>query len=269
MSKARVAAVQMVSGPEVSANLVAAERLIAAAVAAGARLVALPENFYLIGRHEGDKVRVRERDGAGPIQLFLSETARKHGTWIVGGTAPLWCRDEARIRSACLVFDAAGKRVARYDKMHLFRFDGGGDERYDESRTLEPGESAVALDSPFGRLALSICYDVRFPELYRSLGEYDALFVPSAFTVPTGAAHWDTLLRARAIENQAYVIAPAQGGLHPSGRRTHGHTMIIDPWGEVLGLRPEGEGIVLAELDTARVAEVRRSLPALSNRRSR
>lgn len=268
MSKARVAAVQMVSGPEVSANLVAAERLIAAAAAAGARLVALPENFYLIGRHEGDKVRVREREGAGPIQDFLSENARKHAIWIVGGTAPLWCRDEARIRSACLVFDAAGKRVARYDKMHLFRFDGGGDERYDESRTLEPGERAVALDSPFGRLALSICYDVRFPELYRSLGEYDALFVPSAFTVPTGAAHWDTLLRARAIENQAYVIAPAQGGLHPSGRRTHGHTMIIDPWGEVLGLRPEGEGIVLAELDTARVAEVRRSLPALSNRRS-
>jgi predicted amidohydrolase len=260
--------VQMVSAPEVDANLAAAERLIAAAAAAGARLVALPENFYLIGRHEGDKVRVRERDGAGPIQDFLSESASKHGIWIVGGTAPLWCRDEARIRSACLVFDAAGKRVARYDKMHLFRFD-GGDERYDESRTLEPGEGAVALDSPFGRLALSICYDLRFPELYRSLGEYDALFVPSAFTVPTGAAHWDTLLRARAIENQAYVIAPAQGGLHPSGRRTHGHTMIIDPWGEVLGLRPEGEGIVLAELDTARVAEVRRSLPALSNRRSR
>jgi nitrilase len=256
----------MVSGAELETNLAAAERLLAAAAAAGARLAALPENFYLIGRHEADKVKLRERDGRGPIQGFLSAAAKKHRLWIVGGTAPIDCGKDDRIASACLVFDDQGARVARYDKMHLFRFD-GAEERYDEARTLEPGARAVAVASPFGRLALSICYDVRFPELYRGLGEFDALFVPSAFTVPTGRAHWETLLRARAIENQAYVIAPAQGGVHDSGRRTYGHTMVVDPWGEVLAVRPEGEGVVLAEIDPARIAEVRASLPALANRR--
>ena len=266
MPSSRVAALQMVSTPEVMANLGSADRLIAAAAAAGARLVALPENFYLIGRHEADKVRVREPEGEGPIQGFLAAAARRHRVWIVGGTAPISCADPGRIRSACLVFDDSGRRVARYDKMHLFRFE-AGDERYDESRTLEAGESAVAVQSPFGRLALSVCYDVRFPELYRGLGDFDAMFVPSAFTVPTGAAHWETLLRARAIENQAYVIAPAQGGVHASGRRTYGHSMIVDPWGQVLAVRPEGEGVLLAEIDTERVQEVRASLPAVANRR--
>ena len=266
MPSSRFAALQMVSTPEVMSNLESADRLIAAAAAAGARLAALPENFYLIGRHEADKVRVREPEGEGPIQSFLAAAARRHGVWIVGGTAPISCADPGRIRSACLVFDDTGRRVARYDKMHLFRFE-AGDERYDESRTLEAGESAVAVQSPFGRLALSVCYDVRFPELYRELGDFDAMFVPSAFTVPTGAAHWETLLRARAIENQAYVIAPAQGGLHASGRRTYGHSMIVDPWGQVLAVRPEGEGVLLAEIDTERVQEVRASLPAVANRR--
>ena len=266
MPSSRVAALQMVSTPEVMSNLESAGRLIAAAAAAGARLVALPENFYLIGRHEADKVKVREPEGEGPIQSFLAAAARRHRVWIVGGTAPISCADPGRIRSACLVFDDTGRRVARYDKMHLFRFE-AGDERYDESRTLEAGESAVAVQSPFGRLALSVCYDVRFPELYRELGDFDAMFVPSAFTVPTGAAHWETLLRARAIENQAYVIAPAQGGLHASGRRTYGHSMIVDPWGQVLAVRPEGEGVLLAEIDTERVQEVRASLPAVANRR--
>jgi len=266
MPSSRVAALQMVSTPEVVSNLESAGRLIAAAAAAGARLVALPENFYLIGRHEADKVKVREPEGEGPIQSFLAAAARRHRVWIVGGTAPISCPDPGRIRSACLVFDDSGSRVARYDKIHLFRFE-AGDERYDESRTLEPGASALAVQSPFGRLALSICYDVRFPELYRELGDFDAMFVPSAFTVPTGAAHWETLLRARAIENQAYVIAPAQGGLHASGRRTYGHSMIVDPWGQVLAVRPEGEGVVLAEMDTERVREVRASLPAVANRR--
>jgi nitrilase len=256
----------MVSTPEVMSNLESADRLIAAAAAAGARLVALPENFYLVGRHEADKVKVREPEGEGPIQSFLAAAARRHHVWIVGGTAPISCADPGRIRSACLVFDDSGRRVARYDKMHLFRFE-AGDERYDESRTLEAGESAVAVQSPFGRLALSVCYDVRFPELYRELGDFDAMFVPSAFTVPTGAAHWETLLRARAIENQAYVIAPAQGGLHASGRRTYGHSMIVDPWGQVLAVRPEGEGVLLAQIDTDRVREVRASLPAIANRR--
>jgi deaminated glutathione amidase len=258
VSRTKVAALQMVSAPEVATNLAAAERLIAEAAAAGARLVALPENFYLIGRHESDKVKVREPDGNGPIQEFLALQAKKNRVWLVGGTAPISCNDQNRIRSACLVFDDTGKRLARYDKMNLFRFE-RGEERYDEARTLEPGTAGVALASPFGRLALSVCYDVRFPELYRGLGRFDAMFVPSAFTVPTGMAHWETLLRARAIENQAYVVAPAQGGLHASGRRTYGHSMIVDPWGEVLGVQPEGEGVVLADIDLDRVQQVRRS----------
>jgi nitrilase len=258
--RARVAAVQMVSAPELAPNLESAGRLIAAAAAAGAGLVALPENFYCIGRHEGDKVALREADGRGPVQEFLAGAARAHRVWLVGGTAPLEASRPGVIRSACLVYDHTGRRVARYDKSHLFRFDGGGRETYDEARTLEAGSEAVAVESPFGRLALSVCYDVRFPEMYRSLGKFDLMFVPSAFTVPTGAAHWQTLLRARAIENQAYVVAPAQGGTHAGGRRTYGHSMIVDPWGEVLACREEGEGLVLADIDGERIAEVRRRL---------
>jgi nitrilase len=257
--KTRIAAIQMVSGPELAPNLEAAARLIAASAAAGARLAALPENFYLIGRHESDKVALREPDGKGPVQDFLSRSAKTHGIWIIGGTAPISTDQEQRIRGACLVYDDAGRRVARYDKMHLFHFEHGA-ERYDEARTLQAGERPVALDSPFGRLALSVCYDVRFPELYRALGAFDVMFVPSAFTVPTGAAHWETLLRARAIENKAYVVAPAQGGTHASGRRTWGHSMIVDPWGEVLAMREDGEGVVLAEIDSERIKDVRRRL---------
>ncbi len=267
MSVTRIAALQMVSGPEVGANLEAAGHLVAAAAAAGAKLVALPENFYIIGLHEGDKVKVREADGAGPIQAFLAETAKKHAVWLLGGTVPLVSSSEARIRSAALLYDDTGRRVARYDKMHVFRFEGGAGETYDESRTVEPGDGPVAVDSPFGRIALSVCYDVRFPELYRALGAFDLMLVPSAFTVPTGSAHWETLMRARAIENQAYVVAPAQGGTHPGGRRTYGHSMIVDPWGEVLGVRVNGEGVVLAEYDSGRIQQVRAQLPALQNRR--
>jgi nitrilase len=259
MARARIAAIQMVSGPEVPANLAAAERLVAAAAAAGAKLAALPENFYLIGRHESDKVAVREADGSGPVQDFLSSTAKRHGVWLVGGTAPISTDDDQRIRGACLVYDEAGRRVARYDKMHLFRYK-NETEQYDEARTLQPGTRPVAVASPFGRLALSVCYDVRFPELYRGLGEFDVMFVPSAFTVPTGAAHWETLLRARAIENKAYVVAPAQGGTHAGGRRTWGHSMIVDPWGEILASRDEGEGVVLAEVDHERLKDIRRRL---------
>lgn len=266
MSRTRVAAVQMVSGPELAANLEAAGRLVAAAAAAGARLVVLPENFYLIGRHEGDKVKLAEQDGAGPVQAFLADTAKRNHVWLVGGTAPIAAKDPGRVRGACLVYDDAGRRVARYDKIHLFRFS-SGDERYDEARTLEAGATPVAIASPIGRLALSVCYDVRFPELYRALGPFDVMAVPSAFTVPTGAAHWETLLRARAIENEAYVVAPAQGGVHAGGRRTYGHTMIVDPWGEILASQAEGEGVVLAEVDTERLREVRAALPAQENRR--
>lgn len=260
MAGVRIAAIQMVSGPEVGANLAAAARLVADAAAAGARLAALPENFYLIGRNEGDKVAVREPDGSGPVQDFLAGAAKKNGIWIIGGTAPISTDDDKRVRGACLVYDDRGRRVARYDKMHLFRFDGGGKETYDEARTLQAGNRPLAVESPFGRLALSVCYDVRFPELYRGLGEFDIMFVPSAFTVPTGAAHWETLLRARAIENKAYVVAPAQGGTHAGGRRTWGHSMIVDPWGEILAQRDAGEGLVLAELDHERIKDVRRRL---------
>jgi len=263
----RIAAIQMVSAPELAPNLEVAARLIGEAAAAGAKLVALPENFYLIGRADTDKVKLREQDGEGSIQNCLADAARRHNVWVVGGTTPIACDDAQRIRSACLVFDAEGKRVARYDKSHLFRV-AIDDERHDETRTLQPGEAGVALESPFGRLALSICYDVRFPEMYRALGRFDVAFVPSAFTVPTGSAHWETLLRARAIENLAYVVAPAQGGRHASGRRTYGHTMIVDPWGKVLAERAEGEGVVIAEIDRRRLDEVRRTLPALENRRS-
>lgn len=260
MSATKLAAIQMVSGPELAPNLAAAEGLIAEAARRGARLAALPENFYCIGRNERDKLAFREADGHGPIQNFLSEAAKSHRLWIIGGTAPIAGGDGERLRGACLVYDDTGRRMGRYDKMHLFRFQGGGTENYDEARTLEPGTAPLVISSPFGRLALSVCYDVRFPELYRGLGEFDVMFVPSAFTVPTGAAHWETLLRARAIENKAYVVAPAQGGTHAGGRRTWGHSMIVDPWGEILASRAQGEGVVIAEIDAERIAEVRRKL---------
>jgi deaminated glutathione amidase len=264
-SKTRIAAIQMVSAPEVAPNLEAAGRLIAEAAAAGARLVALPEYFCILGRHETDKVKVREKDGAGPIQDFLAEAASRNRVWLVGGTMPLESSIENKVRNACLVFDAEGRRVARYDKIHLFGLE-LGENSFDEARSIEPGNRPAVLDTPFGRFGLSVCYDVRFPELYRNAGTVDAWFVPSAFTAVTGAAHWDILMRARAIENQCYLVAPAQGGLHPNGRRTWGHSMVVDPWGEVLACRAEGEGVVIAELDAARLAEVRQSLPALKHR---
>jgi len=256
----------MVSEPEVAPNLAAAGRLVAQAAGEGAQIAALPEFFCILGRHETDKVKVRERDGAGPIQDFLAETARRNHVWIVGGTVPLECGDPGRVRNATLVYDADGKRIARYDKIHLFAFR-GATEAYDETRTIEPGEAPLAIDSPFGRLGLSVCYDLRFPELYRRFTDIDCWFVPSAFTATTGAAHWEALLRARAIENLCYVVAPAQGGLHANGRRTHGHSMIVDPWGAVLAQRDAGEAVLLAEMDAGRLAEVRQSLPALQNRR--
>jgi nitrilase len=266
MTRVRVAAVQMVSAPEVAPNLEAAERLVSQAAHEGARLVALPEYFCILGRHETDKVRAREPDGSGPIQDALAAMAQRNRVWLVGGTVPIACADPGRARSACLVYDDAGQRVARYDKMHLFTFSAGG-ERYDEARTIEPGDRPVVVESPFGRLGLSVCYDLRFPELYRRFQKVDLWFVPSAFTALTGAAHWETLLRARAIENLCYVVAPAQGGLHANGRRTHGHSLIVGPWGEVLAERAEGEGVVLADIEPGRLAEVRQSLPALDNRR--
>jgi len=261
----RVAAIQMVSEPSVEANLAAAAALIEEAAQKGAKLIGLPEYFCIFGMRERDKVQVREPDGAGPIQQFLSDAARRHGVWVIGGSVPLECPDPGKVMNSCLVFDERGERVARYDKIHLFGF-ATETERYHEAGTIQAGGTPVAVDSPFGRLALSICYDVRFPELYRRLAPMDIIFVPSAFTATTGPAHWETLLRARAIENLAWVVAPAQGGQHANGRRTHGHSMIIDPWGKVLGCLPEGPGVVVADIDPAYQAKLRTSLPALEHR---
>ena len=248
------------------ANLARAGELIARAAGEGAALVALPEYFCLMGARDTDKVAVREPDGDGPIQAFLADAARRHRIWLAGGTVPLAAPDPARVHNACLVYDPQGARVARYDKIHLFGLS-RGDERFDESATIVPGARPVAFGSPFGRIGLSVCYDLRFPELYRALGAPDLILVPSAFTFGTGQAHWHTLLRARAIENQCYVLAPAQGGRHPNGRRTWGHTLLADPWGEVVAELPEGEGVVAGTLDAARIAEVRRMLPALAHRK--
>ena len=261
----KIAAVQMISGPDVAPNLATAGRLIAEAAAAGSQLVALPEYFPLIGASDADRLAAREVDGSGPIQEFLGDTARRHGIWLVAGSIPLMADNPAKLRNSCLVFDATGQRVARYDKIHLFGFK-KGDESYDEAATIERGNNVVAFDSPLGRIGLAICYDLRFPELFRAMGECDLLVLPAAFTETTGRAHWETLLRARAIENQCYLLASAQGGLHPTGRMTHGNSMIIDPWGEILARMDKGEGVVVADLDRQRIADTRASLPALKHR---
>jgi predicted amidohydrolase len=262
----RVAAVQTLSGGEVEANLIAVEPLIVDAVRQGARLVVLPEYFGIFGARASDKVGVREADGSGMQQSFLGRVAREHGIWLIGGTVPLAIADPARVRSAVIVFDPDGRRIARYDKIHLFAFN-QGDEHYDEGRTIEPGTEPVAFDAPCGQVALSVCYDLRFPELYRRFRDLALIVVPSAFTAVTGAAHWHVLLQARAIENQCYVLAAAQGGLHDNGRRTYGHSLLIDPWGVVLAERDEGPGVVVGDIDPERLAQVRRDLPALEHRR--
>jgi len=262
----RIAAIQMVSGPEVDRNLAEADRLIGEAAAAGARLAVLPEYFPLITGDETAKVRICEQEGAGPLQDFLRDAARRHKLWLIGGSCPMAADRPDKVKNSTLVFDDDGRRVARYDKVHLFGFR-KGEECYDESATIEAGNEVVAFEAPCGQVGLSICYDLRFPELFRAMGEVDLIVLPAAFTYTTGQAHWEILLRARAIENQCYVLASAQGGRHPSGRRTWGDSMIIDPWGEVLARLPEGPGVVVADLDPARIAEVRASLPALRHRK--
>jgi nitrilase len=273
----KIAAVQMVSTPSVETNLEAARRLVARAAGEGAGLVVLPEYFCFMGRSDRDKLAVAEAPGDGPIQRMLAESAREHGVWLIGGTLPLAVDDgdaargddgADRVMNANLVFSPAGVQAARYDKMHLFAYDNGR-ERYDEARTLRAGRTPVAFDAGGLRIGLSVCYDLRFPELYRALARppCDLLSVPSAFTYTTGAAHWEVLLRARAIENQCYVVAAAQGGKHENGRRTFGHSLVVDPWGEVVACRrDDGEGVVCAELSRDRIADVRRQLPALEHR---
>lgn len=262
-----VAAVQMVSTPRVQENLERMRYWVEQAASRGAQLVLLPEYFCLMGAEE-DKVRVREPHGLGresPIQQALSETARRHGIWLIGGTVPLAASSPDRVRNSVLVYDPNGNERARYDKIHLFAFKRGA-ESYDESRTIEAGQRPVACDTVAGKTGLSVCYDLRFPELYRAMGALDLIVMPAAFTSTTGRAHWEMLLRARAVENQCYLLASAQGGTHENGRRTWGHSMLIDPWGDVLACHPEGEGLVLGKVDAARLAEIRLNLPALGHR---
>jgi len=260
-----VAAIQMTSGGDVEANLAAAGALIAKAATEGAHLVLLPENFGLMARSARDKVAARERDGDGVQQAFLARMAREHRQYVIGGSVPLESDDPARTRQSLLVYGPQGERIARYDKIHLFRFT-HGDEDYDEAKTIVAGSAPATFDAPCGRVGLSICYDVRVPELYRTFGDTALIVVPAAFTARTGRAHWATLLRARAIENQCYVLAAAQTGEHPGGRRTFGHSMLVDPWGEIVASQTEGEGVVVGNVERARIDDVRARLPALSHR---
>jgi len=264
-SAVKVAGIQMASSPHVPSNLVEAERLIGLAAEHGAKIVVLPEYFCIMGKKDTDKVSVREKEGDGPIQRFLSKMAKKHKIWLIGGTVPLISNYPNKVRNSCLVYNDKGAQVARYDKIHLFGLDLGS-EHYHEENTIESGDKVVVVETPYGKIGLSICYDLRFPELYRAMGEVDMIVIPSAFTETTGKAHWETLVRARAIENLCYVIAPAQGGYHLSGRETHGNSMIIDPWGVILDRLPRGSGIVIAGINTYYQASLRNSLPALKHK---
>ncbi len=261
----RVAAIQMASGPSVAANLEEAARLIETAVSQHARLIVLPEYFCIMGAKDTDKLAVKEKPGEGMIQSFLSETSKRLGIWLVGGSVPLVSPEPDKIFNSCLVYNDCGKQVARYDKIHLFGLQ-LGHERFAEERTIKAGNKVIALESPFGRIGLSICYDLRFPELYRMMGNVDIILAPAAFTAITGKAHWEVLIRARAIENLAYVIAPAQGGYHINGRETNGDSMIVDPWGMVMSRLPRGPGAVVATLNPEYQASLRASLPALDHR---
>ncbi|MEQ1601751.1 MAG: carbon-nitrogen hydrolase family protein [Methylophilaceae bacterium] len=261
----KIAGIQMASGPHVSANLSEAERLIEIAVSQGANLVALPEYFAIMGLKDTDKVKAREKEGSGQIQRFLAKVAKKHRIWLIGGSVPLEASVPDKVRNACLVYDDQGQQVARYDKIHLFGLD-LGNEHYHEENTIEPGKEVVVVETPFGRIGLSICYDLRFPELYRAMGDVDIIVIPAAFTDTTGKAHWESLIRARAIENLSYVLAPAQGGYHLSGRETYGNSMIVDPWGVVLDRLPRGSGVVIATVNPSYQASLRKSLPALKHR---
>ena len=261
-----VAAVQMISTPVVAENIASAQRLIAEAVAQGAELVLLPEYWAILGMTETDKLAHAEAFGTGPIQQFMASMAQQHSIWLIGGTLPLQSEHAGKVLNTSLVYNPAGVCVARYDKVHLFGFCRGG-ESYDESRTIAHGNTVSHFEAPFGRVGLSVCYDLRFPELYRAMGHCALIVVPAAFIHTTGQAHWEILLRARAIENQCYVLAADQGGRHVNGRRTWGHSMLINPWGEIIAEIAEGEGVICGKFDNDFLQKVRESLPALQHRK--
>jgi predicted amidohydrolase len=265
---ARIAAIQMVSTPRVEENLAAARRLVADAARQGAQLVLLPEYWPILGMDDTDKVAHAERFEAGdaPIQRFMSGIAREHGIWLIGGTVPMVAPEAGKVLNTTMVYDPSGKNAGRYDKIHLFSFT-KGEESYDEARTIVHGTQVATFDAPFGKVGLSVCYDLRFPELYRAMGDCALIVMPAAFTYTTGEAHWEILLRARAIENQCYMLASAQGGKHPNGRRTWGHSMLVDPWGEIKSVLPEGEGVVIGDMEFDHLRRIRESLPALKHRR--
>lgn len=266
----QVAAVQMASGPNVNSNLIEAGRLINDAVSKGAELIVLPENFAFLGHAEADILNIAEADNDGPIQDFLAKQAKSNNVWIVGGTVPIKAADAEHVRSACMVFNAQGERVARYDKIHLFDVHiDVSNESYNESETTEAGDEVVVVETPFGKMGVAICYDLRFPELFRHMLDagMELIVMPSAFTAITGKAHWEVLTRARAIENLCYVIAADQGGFHVSGRETHGDSMIVDPWGHVLNRIQNGSGVIVADLDTDQVTKIRNNFPATEHRR--
>ncbi len=270
MQEITAAAVQMTSTDDLRANLHEAGRRVAEAAARGARLVLLPENFAFMGRVDTDKLAIMEDEGVGPIQDFLAETAYRHNLWLVGGSVPLSCEDPGKVRAACLIYSPSGQRYYRYDKIHLFDVDlPDGRESYRESDTIAPGRPLGLVTTPFGKVGIAICYDIRFPEYVRRLSEQgmEILLVPAAFTATTGAAHWEILLRARAIENQCYVVAADQTGHHPGDRHTYGHSMIVDPWGKVLDRLGEEPGICCARLDPDHLERVRRAFPVLHHRR--
>jgi nitrilase len=263
--KIQVAAAQMVSTPNPADNCETAARLVREAAAAGAQLVLLPEYWAVLGGNEHDKVEIAEPAGDGPLQNFLANLARECGIWLLGGTLPLKSHQSGKVLNSLMAYAPDGTLASRYDKIHLFGFT-RGEESYDESRTIVPGTKVAVLETPFARVGLSICYDLRFPELYRAMGQCDLIVMPAAFTATTGRAHWEVLLRARAIENQCYVLASAQGGLHPNGRLTWGHSMLVDPWGAVCVQLAEGEGLVAGEIDLDSMMGIRASLPALQHR---
>ncbi|MFC0348506.1 carbon-nitrogen hydrolase family protein [Undibacterium danionis] len=262
----KITAIQMVSLADPATNIQTAKRLLQQAKSAGAELAVLPEYWSIMGLRDTDKVAFAEEPGNGVLQNFLKQMAQELQMTIVGGTIPLQSSDSHKIYNACLVFDPSGTQIARYDKIHLFGFT-NGEESYQESNTIQAGDEIVSFDSAVGKVGLGICYDLRFPELFRNMGVCDLLVLPAAFTYTTGQAHWEILLRARAIENQCYVLASAQGGTHDSGRRTWGHSMLIDPWGKVLSCLEEGEGVVVADLDREAMQNIRNNLPALKHRR--